>query len=170
MKLDPAQFESDVRIDEVNLDASFRGQAGLFAHYAVIRAEAMRVAAGKSILLDVTKAQIDKTIRDRIADEAAQAAIDDPKGKFSKPTETAIFSEVTCSPAYLTARKALIEAEAMEELARNALEAFKQRRDMLIQLGADARHEMSGELRSVSRQPGTLPGGLEGELHRRMSS
>lgn len=125
-------FEDDVKIDEVNLDPAFRNQASLFAHYARMHSDAMRVAASKKLLRDVTEAQIDKEIRD-----AAVSAT--PPVKL---TEAMIEKEITRHPKMIGACKALIEAEALAELAKNALKAFEQRKDMLVQLGADAREEM----------------------------
>jgi predicted CoA-binding protein len=76
----------------------------------------------------------------------------------SKITEKSVEAEVKLHPEYIKVVVAYNEADAMLDMIKAALEAFKQRRDMLIQLGASQREEMKGELRmgSVSHHDAVL--------------
>lgn len=134
--LDPMQLQEDLAFSEATLNEAMTAQAGFFAHYARIAAEAFHNVSQLKQLLKVTEAEVAKRVRS----DAAVTGI--------KITEKSIEEEITLDPSVRKVRKALIDAEAVYELARNAPEAFKQRRDMLIQIGADRREELKGELRS----------------------
>ena len=130
------EFIKDVLISELDLDESFRSQASMFAHYAVIHFTAMQQAAEKKTIRDVVSSQVDKSIREA-------AAIADPPRKL---TEAIVDAEIQRTKSYVSAQRECIEADAILSLAKNALAAFDQRKDMLIQLGANAREQMKGEL------------------------
>ena len=145
-------FADDIRIEEVDLDNSFRSQASLFANYAVMGFNAMRSAADKKIILDVTRSEIDREIRQRAEDEAT--AETDPK-KVKKITEASITAEIDRTKKYVIALRGYNEAQAIEKLSANALEAFKQRRDMLVQLGANQREDKKGDLWMKGKEDAT---------------
>ena len=131
-------FETDIKIDDLDLDVAFREQASLYAHYAVLYRDAQRVAGAKKINLDVTRSEIDKSIRDA----AATAG--------TKLTQAQIDAEIDRDKRYIQARLASIDASASEKLLANTLEAFGQRKDMLVQLGAQHRKEMEGPLHMMA--------------------
>lgn len=134
LTLDPETLRDDVQIEETNLDKAFREQASLFAHYATLYFNAARATGRAKVLLETKEAVVAKEIRDR-----AIAASE-------KITEKAIEQELARHKEIIHHKLAFSEAEALEDLAKNALEAFKQRKDMLVQLGANAREEYRGEL------------------------
>ena len=142
--IDFDSFAEDVKIDDIDLNAAFRDQAGRFAEYAVLSFNAMRIASDKKVLVDVVYSKLDRAIRDRV--DAENAAEPDAK-KVKKITEAAIEAEISRTADYVKAKMASNEADAIEALSKNALEAFRQRRDMLVQLGASEREELKGELR-----------------------
>jgi hypothetical protein len=135
--IDLDQFQKDVEIGG-DLDQGFRKQAGLFAHYAVQHYRAVRQEASAKILMEVTEAQVDKELRDD--------AIGDDTKPAKKITDKSVEASIARDIRYVKAQRAYNEAKALASLANNALEAFKQRRDMLIQLGASEREEMKGEM------------------------
>jgi len=128
----------DLEIKPAELDAAFRGQASLFAHYGEKHVEMMRQEARAKMMLEVTEAKLDKQLRD----EAAAAS--------AKITEKQIEQAIARTGDYVKALNAYNEAKAAAELAKVGVEAFRQRRDMLIQIGANDRQEMKGDL--VMRQ------------------
>jgi hypothetical protein len=138
---DPVAYRDDVDIDQSNLSNAFTRQAALFAYYAGIHANAVRVESRMKLLADIEESRIDKDIRDRAADSGG------------KVTEKQIEQEIARTPTYITAVHAYNEAKANTALAWSATEAFRQRRDMLIQLGANQREEMKGEARMTHGSP-----------------
>lgn len=125
-------FEDDLKIERDNLDTAFIRQASMYAYYASRHAEMLRQEARLKMFLEITEAKLDKSARDR-----ASAA-------GSKITENQIRAEIILSPDYISAQRNYSEAKGMTALAASAVEAFRQRRDMLIQLGANSRAELQG--------------------------
>ncbi len=133
---DMDQYARDtIAVDTNNLSECFANQAALYGHYTRQSREATVQAGLKKVLLQAKIGILDKDIRDR--------AIADSK----KISESLITSEMDRTPEIIALKKELIEAEATETFGRDALRAMDHRKDMLIQLGADARAEMNGELR-----------------------
>ncbi len=136
--IDPENLTRDLEVNPSDLNAGFLNQAGLYAYYAARAVVAMKQEGNAKLFRDVTEAKVDKAIRD----EATAAG--------QKLTEKQIEQAIARSPDYIKAERAHIEAKAMSKLADSAVEAFRQRRDMLIQLGANERGEMKGDLRMRS--------------------
>ena len=74
--INAADMETDLRIpdSQPGMDNAFREQAGLYAHYATLHMSAARQAGDKSLKVDITRAQLDQSIR---ADYAAAEAAGD---------------------------------------------------------------------------------------------
>lgn len=134
--IDPEQFEKDVVIGS-DLNASFRDQGSLFAHYATLHRQALEQVAQKKLMAEVKKSVLYKEIRETFEKD----------GK--KITEALLEAEINSNRDYIGVRMELIKAEGIAQLAKNALESFSQRKDMLVQLGADARQEATAELRMM---------------------
>lgn len=130
----PDQLKEDLSINPADLNEAMIKQAALFAHYAVLSSRASRQADHMKQRAEIIQSKVDKELRDAAADE----------GK--KITEAALGKEIVRDPRVVQAQKMVNEARMIAELAKNALEAFKQRRDMLVQIGLMQREEMKGEL------------------------
>jgi siroheme synthase len=63
-----------------------------------------------------------------------------------KVTEALLDKLVTRHERVTIVKKALNEAKQIEAIAKTAVEAFRHRKDMLVQHGATEREEMKGEL------------------------
>jgi hypothetical protein len=137
MPFEAETLNEDLDIKQSALDEAFRTQASLFAHYGQKMVEMLRQEARAKTMLDLTEAKIDKALRD----EAVSAG--------SKITEKQIEASIARHPEYVKAAMAHNEAKAATELAKVGVESFRQRRDMLIQIGASDRVEMRGE--SIAR-------------------
>lgn len=133
--VDTEQLGKDVSINPSDLDTAMIEQSSLFVHYAEQAAKAQNQADNLKMVLEVREAQIDKELRDAAAENG------------EKVTEAMLNKAIVRDPRYVKALKAYNEAKMIADLAKNACEAFKHRRDMLIQLGNKAREEMKGELR-----------------------
>jgi len=140
--IDPKQLQADLEMG-ADLSNSMRSQAGMFAHYAVLAARAQKQASTAKVAMEIKESVLDREIRQKAAETG------------SKLTEPLIAKEIARSVDYIRACNAYNEATMIADLAKNTLEAWKQRRDMLVQLGVAAREEMKGELYIKAREHST---------------
>jgi hypothetical protein len=109
-----------------DLSLEFERQAPYFASWgfdhATAEAEARRTEEAK----DVMGARLGKKFR----------------REHKAPKEAEVKEYVTRHPAYRRAVKAWHDAKFARDILRIAVESFKQRKDMLVQLGADKRAEL----------------------------
>lgn len=134
--VDPAKLTVDLSYSTANLSGGMVNQASLFAFYATLAAKASRQVDEIDLRIDVLRARISRELRD----EAAKAG--------QKTTVAEIEGGVLTSQKFIAMRQALNEAKQVESEAKTAVEAFRHRRDMLVQLGAHEREELKGELRT----------------------
>lgn len=132
---DPSQLKEDVSFSDTNLDGAMIEQASLYAHYSAEAVRAERKVNDQKLRIDVVKSKLDQKIRDDAADD----------GK--KLTEKLVEAEIHRKKEYVDAVKELNALKADAEALKHALEAFRQRRDMLIQIGSSRREEMKGQVR-----------------------
>jgi len=147
--LDIETLNKDTTIEEGKTDRAFHEQAATFAYYASIAFKAQRQAAAKKMVMKITEARLDHQLREAAISEAASDA-DGAEGKLKggkgKLTERQIEQAIARDSAYVAAQIAYNDAVAVANLCNNALEALQQRRDMLIQIGANVREEMKGTM------------------------
>ncbi|RWJ03400.1 hypothetical protein [Mesorhizobium sp.] len=132
--IDSAQLKADSAINKLDLSSAMLDQASRLVEYGELHAKAARQVDDVEIILENTIAAVARRLRD----EAASSG--------EKVTETKLDQAVTRHPKVIAAKKALNEAKQIEAVAKIAVEAFKHRRDMLVQLGAYERKEMEGEI------------------------
>lgn len=133
--IDPDVLREDIKFSEADVDDAIIEQAALYADYGARAADAQHQVDKHKLLLDITIA--------READAMRAEALENKE----KIAEKTIESRLDTLPAVIRARKAHLDAKRQFELAKNALEAFKQRRDMLIQTGVRLREEAKGDVR-----------------------
>lgn len=133
--IDTEQLGKDLAYSTANLTGAMVGQASLYAHYGQLHAQASAQVDAIELRLEVVQAQIARELRD----EAAKASV--------KITVAEIDTGVMTSERIIALRKALNAAKQIEASAKTAVEAFRHRKDMLVQLGAGERVEKEGELR-----------------------
>lgn len=127
------QMLKDVQFSPEDLDAAMIEQPGLFAYYAEQSRIAAKKEANLKLKLEIVESEIDKEIRDVAASEG------------TKVTEKLIEQQVVRDERYIKAKMAHNDAKATDQLLRDILESFKQRRDMLIQVGLTRRDEMRSQ-------------------------
>lgn len=137
--VDPYQLKKDMAYSLSDLSTAMAEQASMFAHYGVLAARASRQVDEMKLLLENAEARVYRRVRDA----AAVAG--------NKLTEAQVEKTVAVHPQVVAFKKAVNEARQIESVAKTAVEAFRHRRDMLIQHGATSREEMKGEL-SISRR------------------
>lgn len=133
--LDADRLRKDLSISPADLNTAIIEQASIFAHYGMILADASRQVDVVELLLEQAEAAVYKLLRD-------QAAV-----AGEKITETMLEKQVVRHPRVVGFKRALNEAKRVESMCKTAVEAFRQRRDMLIQQGSTSREELKGELR-----------------------
>lgn len=138
--IDSGSLKTDLAYSSSDLTSAMMTQASLFAHYGVLLAQSAAQVDKFKMLLETAEARVYRQIRD-----AADLA-----GK--KVTEPLINSEVANNLKILQIKKALNEAKQIESLAKTAVEAFRHRRDMLVQHGLIEREEMKGSLSIATKR------------------
>jgi len=113
-------YEEDVKIDDSALDIECADQASLFLKYAKHAAEARRTLDDVKQSLDITKAEIDKQIRE-----------DPEKFGIAKVTEGSIQSAILTDKTYAKAYKTFSDAKFEADMAQNAVQAMNTKKDML---------------------------------------
>lgn len=122
--------DAELHIDRDVLSESFRDQPGKMAWYGAVFAAATTRVDECKLALAVTTARVAARLRST------------PNDKGKTPSEAAITSQLPAEQEVIEAEQRLIEARRQEGVLRAVKEAFQHRRDMLIQIGYDARIEM----------------------------
>ncbi len=132
--IDAKELKRDLAYSTNDLTSAMMQQASMFSHYGILAAEAARQTDVVKMLLENTEAAVSKIIRDEIANAG------------DKVTEPAVAARIARHPRVVAMKKAVNEAKRVESIGKTAVEAFRHRRDMLVQQGLIAREEMKGEL------------------------
>lgn len=133
--IDAHQLKRDLAFSTNDLTSAMMEQSAMFSHYGVLAADASRQVDVVKMLLENTEAAVYKILRD----EAAKAG--------EKVTEAMLGNMVARHSRVISMKKSLNEAKRVEAIGKTAVEGFRHRRDMLVQLGLISREEMKGELR-----------------------
>ena len=133
--VDVAQLTKDLAFSPANLSDAMMQQAAMFSHYGVLAAEASRQVDVVKLLLETTEAAIDNLFRSKAVSLG------------EKTTEAQLEKRVSREARVIGMKQALNEAKRIEATAKTAVEAFRHKRDMLIQMGLISREEMKGDLR-----------------------
>lgn len=128
------QLREDVAINDADIDGCMTEQASLYAHYSAMYARAAYDSSRAKVKSDIARAKAYKELRNRFI------------AKGTKYTEAMLEAEVTLHPDYIEALEVSNKYKWAEMMAKEALEALKQRRDMLVQKGKSALEERKGEL------------------------
>ena len=125
----------DLAFSEHNLNDAMMNQASLFSFYASTSAKAQLQCDRLKTTLDHITATIDVELRE------------DAVATGTKVTETLISNKIKLDPRYMKAIAYYNESKAIAAMCKSTTEAFQQRRDMLVQIGKDAREDRLGEIR-----------------------
>lgn len=138
--IDADRLREDLAFSDANLSDAMMRQAALFSHYGVLAAQASRQVDVVKLLLENTEAAIYNMLRGRAAAQG------------EKTTEVQLEKAVSRADRVVAMKKALIEAKQVEANAKTAMEAFRHKRDMLVQVGLISREELKGDLRMSAAQ------------------
>lgn len=132
--LDGEDLKGKLAYSNVDLSQAMSEQASLFAHFGVLLAKSSKQVDDIKILVENTEARVDREIREAMTILA------------EKITEGIVERKIARHPQVIAFKRALNEAKQIEAVAKTTLEAFRHRRDMLVQAGATSREEMKGEM------------------------
>lgn len=138
--IDVEQFQRDTRVTEATLDNCMIEQASTRAFYGAQAAQAEAQASRMKARFEV----IEATLYDRHRKALAKAE--------EKVTEKMVDCAVKQDPNWLKAKNMMIEAETIAAMNKSMVDSLRDRKDMLVQLGADRREGMKGQLRILSEQ------------------
>ena len=128
------QLRKDLQIRDSDLDGCMTEQASLYGYYATLYAKAQYEADRAKNQIEVIKAK-------------RYAALRNAKtGRGAKFTEAQLEAEVLRSVDVINAHDKANRAKMRATIIREGLEAFKQRRDMLVQKGKARLEDLKGEL------------------------
>jgi hypothetical protein len=136
--IDVDQYIKDTTLTDGNLQGCMLNQTGLRAHYATLAARAAAQYNSMKARFEVMEAGLYNKHRQRLSLQN------------EKVTERMVETAVKLDPAYLTGKGLVIEAESIADIVKGRAAAFEDRRNMLMQLGADKREEMKGAPRIMA--------------------
>lgn len=139
--IDPVQVAKDTAINPLDIQNAYLNHAGLFAHYARLKMKAGRQYDRAKQAFELLESKLDHLWRLQLSQEAKE---DKTKAKV---TEGAITAAVKNDPRWWKAQQAVIDAKSIFDFCKDTLEALSQKRDMLVQFGADQRQERQGQMR-----------------------
>lgn len=129
------QVRNDVAFNELTIQEDYMKQAALVAYYSTIAHRAAERLEKAKAKLDLVEALVDNELRM----EAVNSG--------EKITEALVAKRIKLDGRYQAAQTKVIEARTLAGVTKDAMEALRHKRDMLIQVGADIREEMKGGLR-----------------------
>ena len=138
--IDVEQFQRDTRVSEAQLDNCFMEQASLRAFYGTQAAQAEAQATRHKARFEV----IEATLFDQHRKALAKSE--------EKVTEKMVENAVKLDPRWLRAKNVMIDAETIAAINKSLVDSLRDRKDMLVQLGADRREGMKGQLRMAADQ------------------
>lgn len=137
--IDSRELKEDISFSPNNLDDAMMNQASLLVHYGILSAKASLQVDKLKMYLQTMEAKVYREVKDKLTD------------KGEKITENQLNAAIATDSRIIVAKKALNEAKQIESVAKTAVEAFRHRRDMLIQQGLLSREEMKGEVSIAKR-------------------
>ena len=137
--VDKEQMAADLAFSPIDLTSAMTQQASMFAHYGILLSQASRQVDNMKMLLETTESKVYRKLRDAAAEEG------------TKITEAQLDKSVQVEAHVIAFKRALNEAKQIESVAKIAVEAFRHRRDMLVQQGFLHAQEMKGEV-SIARR------------------
>lgn len=138
--IDPNEFKKETQVKDYNLDSCFMEQSSLRAHYGALAARAEAQASLCKVKFEVLEARLYDAHRKILTDAGA------------KVTEKMVENAVKTDPRWMAGKENVIEAETIASVNKSLAISLADRRDMLIQLGADRRDEAKGQARLLAAQ------------------
>lgn len=134
--IDPAQAAEDISTSYESLSDDFERHAALTLHYGIAVAESTAKVSRLKIQFDALSAQTAVRIR----------AEHEKENK--KMTENLLKELVSIDPKLVKMKINMIDVTSANEACKATFEAFKHRRDMLVQMSKTVLEEHRGQMRA----------------------
>lgn len=131
--IDEDELAADAQINPTDLDTAMIKQASMAIHYGVQAAKATREVGLNKTRFEIIEAKAYKRLREEAVERG------------EKITEAALKMLIQLEPDVIRAQRDMFDAQLQADIGKSGFEVFRQRRDMLIQLGVQAREERKGE-------------------------
>jgi hypothetical protein len=138
--VDVEQFNVDTGVSDHNLDKCMMEQSSLYAFYASNAAHAEAQHDRLNTKFDVIEATLNDHHRKLLV------------ATGEKFTEKMVENAVKMDARWMKGYNKVIEAKTIASVNKGLVEALRQRRDMVIQMGADRREGMKGEVRTMMQR------------------
>ena len=146
--IDDTKVKVDISINTADLDSAMIQHAGLEWHYATQTAHARYQYERIKSAVEILEAKLDAEYRESLA----AAAEGDGDKKKKAPTEAAIKATILADRRYASAQSRLHESQHIWKLCEATENAFRSRKDMLLEVARDRRKEREGELRVLEEK------------------
>ncbi|WWO58998.1 hypothetical protein [Listeria phage 20422-1] len=120
-------LEKELRVNEYSMQEEFLNQAPKYIYWASILEKVRMYQESASLALEVVGAQMNEKARDYY------------KTVDTKPTKDQVEAYILQQEEYQVAYKQLLTYNHLVKQLQYVVKAFEQRKDMLIQYGADLR-------------------------------
>lgn len=134
-----AQVKADLAINPSDVSNAMLEHASRFIEYGTYLSQASKQVNDLTMVFEAAEGRIYKRIRNEFATAG------------DKITEAQLEKLVRVDGTVIGYRRLLNEAKQVESLAKSAVDAFRQRKDMLVSYGMMQREEMKGEV-SINRR------------------
>ena len=142
--IDATQLKADLSFSTADIHTAMMNQAQLLTHYGILAAKASRQVDDIKLLIENAEARVYRLLRDKaVADK-------------EKVTEVQLEKQVSIQSQVVSFKRGLNEARQIEDICKVTVEAFRHRKDMLVQQGAYSREEMKGEMSMSIRNAGEV--------------
>ena len=138
--VDVMAFNRDTKLTEATLDSAMMEQSGLRAYYGTQAAQAEAQHARLKVRFEVLEA--------KLYDEHRKLAA----ASGEKVTEKMVENAVKLDPRWLKGKNTVIEADTIAAINKSLVISLADRKDMMVQLGADRREEFKGGVRIMAAQ------------------
>lgn len=138
--IDVTEFNKETKLTEATLDKCMIEQAGLRSWYGAQAAYAEAQHDRLKVKFDVLEAGLYDHHRKELA------------ASGEKVTEKMVENAVKLDSRWLKGKNAVIEAETIANVNKSLVTSLADRRDMMIQLGADRRDEYKGAARVLAER------------------
>lgn len=138
--VDTKQFRNDTNVTEATIDKCMMEQASLRAYYSTMAAGAEAQASRAKARFEVIEASI--------YDAHRKAAL----VSGEKYSEKSLEASVKMDPKWIKAKSVVIEAESIAAINKGLVFAMNDKKDMLVQMGADRREGMKGAVRTMEKE------------------
>lgn len=138
--VDIQAFNRDTKLTEATLDNAMMEQSGLRAFYGSQAAQAEAQHARLKVRFEVLEAKLYDEHRKTLA------------AGTEKVTEKMVENAVKLDPRWLKGKNTVIEADTIASINKSLVISLSDRKDMMVQLGADRREEFKGGVRILAAQ------------------